>query len=54
MSNYTVMNVWDETIASRGAEDIAFCLVHYCCEKSDAGTEHITAFSDSCGARIEI
>jgi len=43
------MNVWDETIASRGAEEIASRLLKYCREKALAGITQ--AYSDACGGQ---
>jgi len=45
------MNVWDETVASRGAKDIGSCLLQYCLALADVGTKTISAFSDSCGGQ---
>jgi len=43
--------VWDETVASRGSQDIGSCLVKYCFEKAESGTKTLTAYSDSCGGQ---
>ena len=53
-SGQAVMNVWDETIASRGAEEIASCLLKYCKEKALAGVTSLQAYSDACGVKTEI
>ena len=44
-------NVWDETIASRGAEENASCLLKYCREKALAGVTSLQAYSDACGGQ---
>ena len=46
-----VMHVWNETVASRGAEDIASCLLRYCTEKASAGVTSLRAYSDACGGQ---
>jgi len=46
-----IMNVWDEAVASRGAEDIGSCILKYCKEKAESGIKSITAFSDACGGQ---
>ena len=46
-----IMHVWDESIASRGAAEIASCLFKYCSEKADIGVRVINAYSDACGGQ---
>ena len=50
-SNKAAMYVWDETVASRGPEEIGSCIVAYCHKKADDGVRFITAYSDSCGGQ---
>ena len=50
-TNKVTMNVWDETVASRGAEDIGSCLLQYCLALADVGIKTISAYSDSCGGQ---
>jgi hypothetical protein len=47
----TVMNVWDESVASRGAVEIGSCLTKYCLSKANEGVRHVTAYSDACGGQ---
>ena len=49
--NINVMNVWDETVASRVANEIGSCLAHYCLERAAEGVQYITAYSDACGGQ---
>ena len=44
-----VMNVWCEIIASRGADEIASCLLDYCQKISADGITQLLAYSDACG-----
>lgn len=46
-----VMHVWDESVASRGAEEVASCLLLYCTELANSGVTSITAYSDACGGQ---
>jgi hypothetical protein len=50
-SKKSTLNVWDETMASRGAVDIGSCLVKYCLEKAESGVKTLSVFSDSCGGQ---
>jgi len=50
-TNHAYMHVWDESVASRGAEDIASCLMRYCSEKANAGVTRLSAYSDACGGQ---
>lgn len=43
------MYVWDETIASRGADEVASCLSHYI--KKNVTTSHLIMYSDQCGGQ---
>jgi len=45
------MHIWDESVASRGAEEIGSCLLKYCSEKAEAGVRVINAYSDACGGQ---
>jgi len=44
------MHMWDETQASRGTQEIASSLMHYC-KKLPFSVTHITAYSDCCGGQ---
>lgn len=46
-NNKAHMYVWDETIASRGSQEIASCLALHI-EKEAATSSHIIAYSDTC------
>ena len=46
-----LMHVWDETVASRGAEEISSCLLKYCSDRAASGVQVINAFSDACGGQ---
>ena len=46
-----VMHVWNETTASRGAQDIASCLFRYCSDKAAVGVTSLHAYSDACGGQ---
>ena len=46
-----LMHVWDETVASRGAEEISSCLLKYGGDRAAAGIEVINAYSDACGGQ---
>jgi len=50
-TNKVIMNVWHEGVASRGAQDIASCLLSYCSRKAAEGIEKVTAYSDACGGQ---
>jgi hypothetical protein len=50
-SDEGLMHVWDESVASRGAEEIASCLLKYCNEKANVGVRVINAYSDACGGQ---
>ena len=50
-SDEGIMHVWDESVASRGADEISSCLLKYCNEKADAGVRVISAYSDACGGQ---
>ena len=43
--------VWDETVASRGAEDIGSCLLKYCLDKAGSGVKSFSVYSDACGGQ---
>ena len=49
--DHVIMNVWPETTASRGADEIGSCLLNYCNQISAQGITHLTAYSDSCGGQ---
>lgn len=44
-------NMWDETEAGRGANEIASCLYIYLKEKAEKGYKEIAFYSDGCGAQ---
>jgi hypothetical protein len=46
-----IMHIWDESIASRGSEEVGSCLFKYCQKKSDEGVRKVTAYSDACGGQ---
>lgn len=50
-SKKSTFYIWDETLASRGYQDIGSCLINYCLEKADSGIRTITAYSDLCGGQ---
>jgi len=52
-SNETAhMHVWDETIASRGAQEIASCLRKYLASNGHQGSKtYLILWSDSCGGQ---
>ena len=43
--------MWNETVAGRGANDIASCIKLYLEEKANNGYENVTIYSDGCGAQ---
>jgi hypothetical protein len=45
------MYVWDESTASRGADEVGSCLLHYCQQKAAEGVHKVAAYSDSCGGQ---
>lgn len=45
------MYVWDETIASRGSQEIGSCLIHYINNAVPQNITKIIAYSDSCGGQ---
>ncbi|CAH1106990.1 unnamed protein product [Psylliodes chrysocephalus] len=45
------MYVWDETIASRGSQEIGSCLIHYITNAVPQNVTKIIAYSDSCGGQ---
>ena len=47
----TQQAVWNESTASRGAQDIASCLLRYCTDKAAAGVTSLQAYSDACGGQ---
>ena len=44
------MHMWDESIASRGSQDIGSCVLAYLKEHRTSA-EHLIAYSDSCGGQ---
>lgn len=42
------MYVWDESVASRGAEEVFSCIFKYCSNFIPEETENIIAYSDNC------
>ena len=49
-SDHAYMHMWDETQASRGSQEVASCLLHYC-KTLPTTVNHITAYSDCCGGQ---
>ena len=49
-SDTAYMHMWDETQGSRGSQEVASCLLHYC-RSVPASVTHITAYSDCCGGQ---
>jgi hypothetical protein len=47
----SIMNVWDETVASRGSLEIGSRLLNYCLEKAASGITTVTTVSDACGGQ---
>ena len=47
----TQQAVWNESTASRGAQDIASCLLRYCTDKAAADVTSLQAYSDACGGQ---
>jgi hypothetical protein len=45
------MYAWDETIGSRGTEEIASCVLYHIKQVVPPSTEHIVMFSDCCGGQ---
>ena len=43
--------MWNESIASRGANEIGSCLFKYVCMHVENGKNVFKAFSDSCGGQ---
>lgn len=48
-SNETIMFVWDESLASRGAQEIGSCLMYYF--KHSVKTKKVIMYSDGCGGQ---
>ena len=44
------MNVWSETVASRGADKIAWCLIEYMYCRAE-GVTHLIVYSDFCSGQ---
>jgi hypothetical protein len=51
ISGKSSMYVWDESIASRGADEIGSCLIDYCQQLAAKGMKTLTCYSDSCGGQ---
>lgn len=49
-TNQAFMNMWSEDIASRGASEIASCLLKYI-RTLPIETKHVIAYSDTCGGQ---
>ena len=47
----TQQAVWNESTASRGAQDIASCLLRHCTDKAAADVTSLQAYSDACGGQ---
>lgn len=43
------MFVWDESVGSRGPQEIAFCLLYYV--KNNVKTKNVIMYSDGCGGQ---
>lgn len=50
-SDSAFMYSWDETVASRGSQEIASCLIEHFCNKVPRNNDHVIMFSDSCGGQ---
>nr|CAI5835143.1 unnamed protein product [Callosobruchus analis] len=48
-SNEVFMYTWDESIASRGAQEVGSCILHYI--KFFVKTEKLVMYSDQCGGQ---
>jgi hypothetical protein len=51
LDNQASMYVWNETVASRGAQEISSCILQYCLQNSEMGITRMTAYSDACGGQ---
>lgn len=50
-SGSAYMYAWDETVASRGSQEISSCLIEHLRNKVPESTDHVIMFSDSCGGQ---
>lgn len=50
-SESAYMYAWDETVASRGSQEIASCLLEHFRNKVPQDKDHVVMFSDSCGGQ---
>lgn len=50
-SGSAYMYAWDETVASRGSQEIASCLVEHLSNSVTENIDHVIMFSDSCGGQ---
>lgn len=50
-SDSAYMYAWDETVASRGSQEIVSCLVEHLRNKVSENNDHVIMFSDSCGGQ---
>lgn len=48
-SGMAFMYAWDETLASRGTEEIASCVLYHLKQVVPKEAEHVAMFSDCCG-----
>lgn len=46
-----VCYVWDESVASRGANEVSSCLLNFIQEQVETGVTELRFWSDNCGGQ---